>query len=568
MHIPESKLKNIFIKSNLITDDVYEKAKEESGRVGVSIEDFLVERGGVNEKYLAEAIADYLKVPIYYPKVEEIPYENYSLIPETVAKTKDVFVVGRDDHSVTLAMTDPNDWEIINYVETKFGCHVEPNMVSRADLSELMKLYRRNIKKEFQKIIEENTKKLSGRTSGKEKELAAELPVITIFDTILEHAAASKASDIHIEGRKESVVIRYRIDGILHDIVELPLEAQQALVARIKILAQLQIDEHRTPQDGRFKFVFEDEDIAVRVSVMPTLHGEKAVLRLLASSRRPLSLKDLGATEKNLELLGSCILKANGLIIVTGPTGCGKTTTLYTMLTMLNKPEVSIATIEDPIEYDIAGINQTQVNEKTGLTFAEGLRSFLRQNPDIMMIGEIRDKETAELGIHASLTGHLVLSTLHTDDAATTIPRLLDLGVEQFLLASTLRTAIAQRLVRRICRDCAESYPLPEELKKLILEQIIHSNKYKAPSYKLPAQLYKGKGCNKCGGTGYKGQIGIFEILDVTPQIADLILQRTSAEIIKDFALQQGMITMFEDGMEKVEEGVTTLDEVFRVTRM
>lgn len=566
MHIPPSTLKTIIIRAGLATDEQYEKSELESGRLNTSIENVLIGQFGMNERYFFEALGEYLKLSLDHPKPEEIPTDQYPLISENIAKTKNVFLLKRENHTVHVAMTDPNDLATVNYLEAKLEAHVEPHLIAPADFSELLKLYKRNISREFQRIIEENTQKVAA-SATKGATLASELPVITMLDTILEHAAASRASDIHIEPTSENVVVRYRVDGILHDIVQLPSIIESALVARIKIMSSLQIDEHRVPQDGRFKFKYEEEEIAVRVSVMPTLHGEKAALRLLASSRRPLNLADLGATKRNFELLRNCIKRANGLVLVTGPTGCGKTTTLYTLIGMLNKPEVSIATIEDPIEYDMVRVNQTQVNEKTGLTFAEGLRAFLRQNPDIMMVGEIRDKETTELAIHASLTGHLVLSTLHTDDAATAVPRLLDLGAEPFLLASTVRTVIAQRLVRKICPNCATSKPVSEEVQKAILEQLARSNKYRV-SYTPPAELYSGVGCSKCGELGYRGLIGIFEIFDITPQIADLILKRTSAEVVKEIALQQGMITMFEDGLEKTESGITTIDEIFRVIRM
>jgi len=566
MHIPESKLKEIVIKNGLVTEPAYSKAKDESIRLNTTIENVLIGQSGMNERFFFDALAQYLKTQILHVSPEmQGNAADYNLIPETTAKSRGIFVVAATENLVTLAMTDPNDLSTINYVEQKLGRHVEPMVVSIEDFAELTKLYKRSIGKEFQRIIDENAKKLAA-SKGRDRTLATELPVITMFDTILEHAASSKASDIHIESSQETLVIRYRIDGILHDIVELPAAIQLALIARIKIMSNLQIDEHRVPQDGRFRFTFEDEQIAVRVSIMPTLHGEKAVLRLLAGSRRPLNIDSLGATKRNHDLLLDCIKRSNGLILVTGPTGSGKTTTLYTLITILNKPEVSIATIEDPIEYDMKRVNQTQVNEKTGLTFAEGLRSFLRQNPDIMMVGEIRDSETAELAIHASLTGHLVLTTLHTDDAATAIPRMIDLNAEPFLLASTLRTVVAQRLVRRLCPDCTESKPVDENLKALIIDQMARSNKYKA-NLEVPLQLYHGRGCPKCGGTGYRGQIGIFEVLDASPEITDLILKRESSEMVKDVALRQGMITMFEDGLEKAESGITSIDEVFRVIR-
>jgi len=567
MHIPEATLKDIIIRSGVVTEDIYAKAQQESIRLNISIENILIGQFGLNERYFAESVANYLHVPLFSQmKSNDISPDVYSLIPEYIAKAKNVFLFEKDGNTFRLAMLDPNNLDTINYIERRFACQVEPYLVIAPDFEELMGLYKKNIGKEFQRIIDENTKKVSTVQGRKESNLATELPIITMFDTILDHAAASRASDVHIESTEEKLYIRYRIDGVLHDIAQLPIFIEPAIIARIKIMSKLQIDEHRIPQDGRLKFTHEGEDIAVRVSIMPTLHGEKAALRLLASSKRPHNLSELGATQGNSEMLSNAIKRSNGLVLVTGPTGSGKTTTLYTLISMLNTPEVSIATIEDPIEYDMTRVNQTQVNEKTGLTFAEGLRAFLRQNPDIMMVGEIRDKETMELAIHASLTGHLVLSTLHTDDAVSSIPRALDLGSEPFLLASTLRTVIAQRLVRKICPHCEVSKPVSDELRQLIVSQLLKTNKFRK-DYTAPQEFYAGSGCSKCNYTGHKGLIGIFEVFTITPKIGDLILQRTSSDVLKDEALRDGMVTMFEDGLEKAESGVTTIDEVFRVIR-
>lgn len=567
MHIPLPQLQKIVVDSGLASEEDFLNASAESQRLRKDILEIILGKGLVRERYLMEGIAEYLGMRVYNIHGKEVP-RNFTLLPETFAKNRGVFVLeAKGDGTAVLGMLDPLDYLTKNFVEGKLGVSADVALVSPADFEELLKLYKQNIGAEFQEIIKEHIAQVSG--SGKKAELLAqELPVISILDLILEHAIANKASDIHIEPEEAKVLVRYRIDGILHDVIELPGLVHSALTARIKILSNLQIDEHRVPQDGRFKIEKGEEEIAVRVSIMPTLHGEKSALRVLISSGRFLSLNDLGLEGKNLEAVSNAIKKKNGLLLVTGPTGSGKTTTLYTILGMLNKPEVNIATIEDPIEYSIPRINQTQVNTRTGLTFAEALRSFLRQNPDIMMAGEIRDNETAELAIHAALTGHLMLSTLHTDDAPTAIPRLIDLGVEPFLLTSVLRTVIAQRLVRRVCNECVGAEEIPQGILAIVQEQLARSNpKYRVQeSFKIK-EIYKGKGCVSCGNSGFRGVIGIFEVLDVTPEISELILSHVSTDKVKELAFTQGYVTMLEDGVLKAQKGLTTIDEVLRVIR-
>jgi len=567
MHIPLPQLEQIVVGSGLTAEEDFRSASAESQRLKKDILEILLGKGLVKERYLMESIAEYLAMPMYNIHSKEAP-SNFTLLTETFAKNKGVFVLkAKGDGSAVLGMLDPLDYLTRNFVEGKLGVSADVMLVSPADFEELLKLYKQNIGAEFQEIIKEHIAQVA--SSGKKAELLAqELPVISILELILEHAIANKASDIHIEPEEEKVLVRYRIDGILHDVIELPGLVHSALTARVKILSNLQIDEHRVPQDGRFKIERAGEEIAVRVSIMPTLHGEKTALRVLISSGRFLSLSDLGLEGRNLEVVSNAIKKKNGLLLVTGPTGCGKTTTLYTILGMLNKPEVNIATIEDPIEYSIPRINQTQVNTRTGLTFAEALRSFLRQNPDIMMAGEIRDNETAELAIHAALTGHLMLSTLHTDDAPTAVPRLLDLGVEPFLLASILRTVIAQRLVRRVCNLCVAAEEIPKGTLAIIQDQLARANpKYHARASFDVKTLYKGKGCVSCGNSGFRGVIGIFEALDITSEISELILSRVSTDKLKEMAFTQGYTTMLEDGLLKAQKGLTTIDEVLRVVR-
>jgi type II secretory ATPase GspE/PulE/Tfp pilus assembly ATPase PilB-like protein len=357
--------------------------------------------------------------------------------------------------------------------------------------------------------------------------------------------------------------VRFRIDGILHEILSLPKIIAPILVARVKVLTNMLIDEHKVPQDGRFRFDLEDSAIDLRVNVMPVFHGEKVEMRLLKGNVRLARLEDLGLSESIVEMLKEEIKKPHGMILVTGPTGHGKTTTLYTLLHLLNTPKVNITTIEDPIEYEVGRVNQTQVNTKAGITFANGLRSLLRQNPDIIMVGEIRDNETVDIVVHAALTGHLVLSTLHTNDAPTAIPRLLDMGAEAFLLASTLNVVIAQRLVRTICTSCVESYPVSAEMKKIIQHQI----SFFALSHvtKLPKRLFRGKGCKVCNSSGFHGQIGLFEVMQASDDLRASIIKNMAAQDIRKQAIKEGMTTLFEDGLDKVGRGITTIEEVIRV---
>ncbi|MDP1892301.1 MAG: GspE/PulE family protein, partial [Gemmatimonadaceae bacterium] len=396
--------------------------------------------------------------------------------------------------------------------------------------------------------------------------LAEAVPTVTILDNIIEHAIALNASDIHFEPMQKEVLIRYRVDGVLHEILGLHKSIEPILVARVKILANLQIDEHRVPQDGRFRFEIEEGSIVdVRVNVMPVMHGEKVEMRLLKSSARPLTLEELGLSAKAVKIVREEIKKPHGMILVTGPTGHGKTTTLYAVLHILNTSEVNIVTIEDPIEYEIHRVNQTQVNAKAGVTFANGLRSLLRQNPDIIMIGEIRDNETVEIAVHSALTGHLVLSSLHTNDATAALPRLLDMGAPAFLLSSTVNMVIAQRLVRKICASCVESHQTTPEIKRLINAQLALIGDARVKN--IPKTIFKGKGCKVCGQTGFQGQIGIFETLSVSDAIRELLLAQKPVGEIRKQAIKEGMTTMFEDGLEKVEKGITTIEEVIRVVR-
>ena len=571
VHIPTEDLKRLLLESKIVSEEAFEKATAEAARDNVSIPDKLVQQGLLTEDYLVDLLANYFNVPKVDLQGVQIPAEVLTLLPETYAKQHGVVVYGlnHDDEGrefADVAMTDPGDLDTISYIETKLQRPVRVAITTQGNIRLALKGYRFGISSELTEDIKRKLDELKQMGQADNlAELASAVPVVWMIERIVEQAASLDASDVHFEPFEEIFLVRFRIDGILREALVLPPNVAQIFIARIKVLTNLKIDEHLAPQDGRFGYEIEEEHIDVRVSIVPVFWGEKVVMRLLRSSTRPTTLQALGLQEEDRVKLEDEIDKSHGMILVTGPTGSGKSTSLYAMLSLLNKPEVNISTIEDPVEYTITRVNQTQVNVQAKMTFARGLRAFLRQDPDIIMVGEIRDTETQELAIHGALTGHLMLSTLHTNDAPTTIPRFLDLGAQPFLLASTINIIIAQRLVRKVCDRCIASRPPtdPErEAFRAQLKVVRLEGRVEMPKY-----LFHGSGCEACGGTGYRGRIGIFEILVVTEAIRDLILERASVGDIKKQAFEEGFRTMFEDGMKKVETGVTTLEEVFRVVR-
>lgn len=564
MFIPDSELQKLIVGSGVVSKEQFARAQEEAGRTAKNVSEVLIGRGDILESFYAELLSGYFGISSVNLKAELLPMEVLETLPESLAKSRRAIVFRKSNKAVHLAMFDPNDLEVVNFVKSRTELPVIVYLMTPSDFRYALKRYKRAIGIEFKQIIEDNLARAV--RAGKDiARAASDLPIISILDTITEYAIAHGASDIHLEPFENKIMARYRIEGELRDIIDLPTDIQPALVARVKILSGLAIDVHNAPQDGRYKFKTEDVVMSMRVSVMPTLYGEKVAIRLLPTSARPLSLSELGFSSKYVDLLQDLIKKTYGIVLVTGPTGCGKTTTLYSILHILNKPEVNIVTIEDPIEYDIPRVNQTQINSKVGLTFAEGIRSFMRQNPDIMMVGEIRDRETAGMAVHAAMTGHLVLSTLHTNDAATAIPRLIDMKVETFLLSSTMSAIIAQRLVRKVCPHCVKSASVPSEINKVVEEQLkLGGTKTLFKPIKIQ---YQGAGCEMCGLSGYKGQTAIFEILTVSHEMRELILKEAPAEEIKKMAVSQGMITMLEDGLLKVQQGVTTIEEVLRAVR-
>ncbi|MFA5997417.1 MAG: GspE/PulE family protein [Candidatus Paceibacterota bacterium] len=568
MHITTDKLKEIVLESGLVTDEDFVAAVEEARRGGQSIPNVLIGRGKIPEDYFIELLSPYYSAPIVNLKKEgeTIDREILELIPEVYAKSKNIvlFAYDKEAHRAKLAMLDPFDYDTIEYVRAKLDAWVDVFLTTVPSLRYGLKQYKKKVGINFEQVISENVEQAQATASEADiTKGATAVPIVSILDSIVDHAASLNASDIHFEPLEKELLVRFRIDGIMQEITSLPKAIAPVLVARVKILASMQIDEHRMPQDGRFHFDMDDGgSIDVRVNIMPVFHGEKVEMRILKGAARPLTLKDLGVSEGGIQILSDEIKKPHGMVLVTGPTGHGKTTTLYAILQILNTPSVNITTIEDPVEYEFPRVNQTQVNPKAGITFANGLRALLRQNPDIIMIGEIRDNETAEIAIHAALTGHLVLSSLHTNDATSALPRLLDMGAPAFLLSSTVNLVIAQRLVRRICASCTESYPASPEIVRLIKAQIELSG-HKATT--IPDTLYRGKGCKVCGGSGFQGQIGIYELFRITDAIREMILREATVGEIRKKAIADGMTTIFEDGLDKVERGVTTIEEILRV---
>lgn len=558
MILPD-ELRQIILKSGFVSEHEFDAAAKTAEELGKTPSDVLIYKGVISEDVLAKLVAEYYQAPFINLRNKNIAPEILGLINEEAATTFRILPFAVENNILHVAMEDPSDLEAREFIKRKTGQNLKIYYCTSADLTTALGQFKKNIKNVFATIIAENIQKSKTSKTADVEKLATDLPVIKILDTILEFAAAEGASDIHFEAMELVFLIRFRIDGVLRDILELPKNVQSSIVARIKILSQLKIDEHRVPQDGRFKFKLKDIFIALRVSVLPSYYGENIVLRILPESARPLALEELGITGHNLEMLKRNIKKPHGMVLVTGPTGSGKTTTLYSVLTLLNTTEVNICTIEDPVEYGIRRVNQTQVNTLAGLTFAAGLRSLLRHDPNIIMVGEIRDKETVEMAIQSSLTGHLVLSTLHTNDAAGAIPRFLDMGAEGFLVASTVNLIIAQRLVRRICTSCIEKYTPSQEtlsyLKQYVDEKDINHT------------YYRGKGCTECNNRGYKGRIGVYEMLEVNEEIRKLVIKHVSASEIASAGIKNGMVPLLRDGLNKASGGITSIEEVLRVIR-
>lgn len=560
-------LADILLLQGSITQEQARQIKFTEIQTGKAQEEIVKEMGYVAEGDLVRAKSTLYNIPFLDLETTPSSPEALSLLPQQVAQRFNVFPVSIDKNlkNLNLAMADPLDLTAIGFVEQKTGYHVKPFAAQPSKIEELITTaYSTTLAKEVTEALKEVAPEErhvqvvdSGRTGVVREEKVSE-----IVKQILSFAVKSRASDIHIEPQEKSTRIRYRIDGILQEKLTTPKELHDALVSRIKILSGMKIDEKRVPQDGRFNFSAENEEVDLRVSTLPTTWGEKVVIRLLKKTGGIPDLTELGLRGRAMKNLEDAIVRPHGIILITGPTGSGKTTTLYSIIQRINTPKINIMTLEDPIEYKIAGVNQVQVNPGAGLTFASGLRSFLRQDPNVILVGEIRDQETADLAVQASLTGHLVFSTLHTTNASGALPRMLDMGAEPYLLASSITAIMAQRVLRKIHEACKIEYT-PDE--KIVMEMKKNLGNLWKPSPNI--KFSKGQGCADCGNTGYFGRIGIFEVLPVSEKISRLILERSSSNEIEEVARQEGMITMKQDGYMKVIDGITTIEEVLRVAQ-
>ncbi len=580
MRVNSNQLKEFLLDAGLVDEKTIDEMMIIAEKERRNLGDILLEKEIIPEEELRKMYAYILGIPFVNLEKEEIPKSILEIIPEPIAKKNNIIAFQKSGNELRIAMLDPDDIQTIDFIKKKTGLKISPCFTSKSGIETALKQYNKSLKAEFGDIIHKSAEGLKGDEGEDLEKIAQDLPIIRIVDTLLKHAILQQASDIHIESDENEVRVRYRIDGILHDAMTLPKQVMAGIVARIKVLSNLKLDEHRIPQDGRFKIEEDGKKISFRVSVLPVFDGEKIVMRVLNESSKGLTLENMGLWGLSLERIHQAIKKPNGMILVTGPTGSGKTTTLYTVMDIINTPEVNISTIEDPVEYRMPRINQTQVKPEVGMTFAKGLRALLRQDPDIIMVGEIRDGETMQIAINAAMTGHLVLSTLHTNSAAAAIPRMLDMKAEPFLIASTVKVVIAQRLVRKICPDCAQKEKLTdiqsknlenfvnlEEIKTILkkhenreVKDILNIKNFKEIFF------FKGRGCSHCNGQGYKGRVGIFEVLEVSQAIQEMISSKATSNEIETQAKKEGMLTMFQDGMIKVFKGITTLEEVLRVT--
>lgn len=575
--VDQKKFEDILVKLNLLTKENLEAAKIEGVRSGADLDDTLINTKMLTKEDVVKATAITMGVP--YVDLSSIKVDQNILknITKELAKKYMAVPFGFSGNMLNVAMENPNNVQVIEFIERKSSFRVNPYMASEEGIQKVIDQYQdltAEVSEALKSVEITPIINLKGSTNKEIGDLVQDAPVTRAVNTILEYAAKSHASDIHIEPQENSLKIRYRIDGILQETMSLPAHIEAALVSRIKILSNMKIDEHRVPQDGRFDFTVENHEIDVRVSISPTVHGEKVVMRLLDKSGGVISLEELGIRGKPFRLIEAGIKKPHGMVLSTGPTGSGKTTTLYAILTKINTQQVNIITLEDPVEYQVNGVNQIQVNNAVGLTFASGLRSILRQDPDIIMVGEIRDSETAELAVQSALTGHTVLSTLHTNSASGVLPRLLDMKIEPFLIASTVSTIIGQRLVRRLCPKCKEKYnatpALVAAIKKTVGDILpLDAAEMKNMGYtNIPTKdttefsLWRPRGCVQCKNTGYTGRIGIFEVFNMSSEMEKLVVDHDTTTEIQKEAVAEGMITMRQDGFLKSLEGITTIEEV------
>lgn len=553
------------VKKGLLEKDNATSLEYEIKETGRKEEELILEKRIVSEDFLFGLKSENLKIPLKKIDPDEISLKTLEIIPESSARVYHFIPIARKDNTVEIGMVYPEDikaQEALEFLSRQQNLSFKIFLITLSDFNKLLKKYR-TLKGEVARALEEletelEEEKITTKTlaDSEFERLAEEAPISKVVAVLLRHAVDGSASDIHIEAVKGKVRVRFRLDGVLHSSIFLPLRILPAVVSRIKILSNLKIDETRIPQDGRFSTKIGNREVDFRVSTFPTVLGEKVAIRILDPTKALSDINELGLSERNLRVIKNTIKKPYGMILATGPTGSGKTTTLYAILRILNKEGVNIMTLEDPVEYFIEGVNQSQIKPEIGYSFATGLRHTLRQDPDILMVGEIRDEETASLAIHSALTGHLLLSTLHTNNALGVIPRLIDLGIKPYLIPPTLSLAIAQRLVRVLCSECKKRIRPPKEIEDLILKEV----KEKKPIY-----VFSPVGCKKCNNTGYVGRTGVYEILEMTDSLARLILKDPSETKIAKEAKKQGMITMKQDGIQKILAGITSVEEVLRI---
>ncbi len=556
MNESAKKLLDFLLKGNFVSKSVYDELCKASETKPA--EEVIREKDILTDAQLGQIIAD-LNGWRFVDLERVIVDKNIlNLIPEDFAKAQNVICFNKEGEKIKLVLSNPDDTVLIHLLQKTLQSPLEIYYSTPAVIQKCLYFYQKELQSEFERLIQSHLKE----AAFSENQDSA---VVKIVDLLLLDGYKKKASDIHVEPQYDHTLVRFRLDGVMHDIITFPKNIHESVVTRIKVLSLLRTDEHQAPQDGKFEYMFENEPVDIRVSILPTTKGENIVMRLLSEKSRRFSLEDLGFSERDYNILHENIKKPWGMILATGPTGAGKTTTLYAILKILNRREVNIATIEDPVEYNMDNVTQIQVNPRANLTFAAGLRSLVRQDPNIIMVGEIRDQETASIAVNSAMTGHLVLSSIHTNDAATTLPRLLDMGIQSFLVASTVNVALAQRLVRAICKNCIYSFETTmDEQRKRIPEEIVQ----KLFQGKDRILLYKGKGCEVCQNTGYKGRLGVFEVLEVTDEIRELIIKNAAADVIKAQAVKEGMKTMFDDALQKVWNGKTTVEEMLRVVKL
>jgi type IV pilus assembly protein PilB len=596
MRISDTILETLLGRAKLVTPEQLTTLKDEAVRSKRPLQDIILDQRVADERTLIKAFSDYSDIPFVEIDARTVESKVLQQIPERVARQYMAVQFKVDDEGVHhLAMEDPDDVQAVNFIQKEIGSNSRIYIATRDNILSVLDLYRGDVNKELNEVIDvqRTAEEASARatTADGTQDISEDSPIAQTVNLLLEYAIRSHASDIHIEPREDFVQVRYRVDGVLREVNRLPRNVMGALISRIKILSNLKIDERRVPQDGRFKSVVSDRQYALRVSTLPIVDGEKIVMRILDESNQAVTLEQLGYWGKALADITREMSEPNGIVLMTGPTGSGKSTSLFSILTLLNKPNVNISTLEDPVEYKIPGVNQTQTNVKAGMTYASGLRALLRQDPNIIMVGEVRDGETAGLAIQAALTGHMVFSTLHTNNAATTLPRLLDMGIEPFLISSTIRAVVGQRLIRRLHKESRLSYAPSEEEKAELLRMF---NLTSEGAFKVIHELEKQAAAAGLGGDtplstdehgintlwradkdynidevneGYRGRVGIYEVLYNSSAIQKLIMAHATSEQIQQQAISEGMITMQIDGLIKALRGETTIEEVLRVSR-